>query len=1049
MNETLPDRVRLGAFEVDLRTGELRAEGQAIRLQEQPFQILRMLIERDGDIVGREAIQKKLWPNDTVVEFEHSINTAIKKLRQAFGDSADKPVYIGTVARRGYRLLTRVTWLETDTPAELPPVSPAKGDLAEDPIPTLSGALVGKNVSHYRVLEVIGGGGMGMVYKAEDLKLGRRVALKFLPDELAGDPLALKRFEREARTASALEHRNICAIYGVEEYQKQPFIVMQYLEGETLRDRMARVAVNDNALALDEILAIAAQICCGLQAAHAKNIIHRDIKPANIFLTEGGETKILDFGVAKLIEFGDFEVDADIDSQARSRPTIDKTLTALSLTRTGVALGTAGYMSPEQVQGEQLDARTDLFSFGLVLYEMATGRRAFSGETAALLHDAIVNQVTAPVRRLNPALPAKLDLIITKALEKKREVRYQQASEIITDLTKLRQAAATRFRRWAIAVALAFLVATAAGVYWMRQHRPIPLPELKLRQLTHSLNDNPVRTGAISPDGKYLAYTDLKGIHVEVQETGRTQSIAQPVTLGGRQDGWAIVQWFPDGEGFVVNLSASNDHRLSNQHPSVWRFFIHGDAPRKLRDDAVACSISRDGKAIVFLASLREAGGYREIWQMGANGEQATKLLAAEEEAEFIGAQWLVDGIRLGYGKVKDGLVVTASTDFKEGAPVTAFSTPEASLRSGLGLPDGRALYVRSESGVNDYDCNVWTLRIDLRSGELTEKARQITDWNGYCVELESFTADSRQVTFLRWAGEGSISVANLSPGATSISSERRLTPAEGRYRLSAWTPDSQTVIFLSKRNGQWGIYKQALNEETPDPIVLSISGHSIQPDEAGRAVPRITPDGKSVLYARVDHETPSSSRTELMRIPVTRGTPQRVLIGELYGPPDCARAPATLCVVAEQSRDLKQLIFTAFNPERGRGAELARTYIDPKSEYKWAISPDGTRLAIVNRSEGRIQIASLDGKPDEDIVLKEWTSLAEVAWAPHGSGFFVSSLVRDGAVLLHVDMHGKSQVVWKQQGAIGAWGLPSPDGRHLAIDTWTLNSNIWMMENF
>ncbi len=1047
MQETLPDRVRLGTFEVNLRAGELWAEGRVIRLQEQPFQILRMLIERDGDIVAREAIQKKLWPNDTVVEFDHSINTAIKKLRQAFGDSADKPIYIGTVARRGYRLLTPVTWPGV---AEDRPAIPAEeANSHPDPLPGLNGALVGRKVSHYRVLEVIGGGGMGMVYKAEDLKLGRRVALKFLPEELAGDQLALKRFEREARTASLLEHPNICAIYGVEEYQDQPFIVMQYLEGETLRDRLTCLAAGGRALPLGELLDIALQICSGLQAAHAKNIIHRDIKPANIFLTEAGETKILDFGVAKLIEFGDFEVEPMPDLAARSRATIDKTLTALSLTRTGVALGTAGYMSPEQVRGERLDARTDLFSLGLVLYEMSTGQRAFGGQTAALLHEAIVSQAAVPVRTLNPALPPKLDAIITKALEKDRDARYQQAAEISRDVRKLQAAAAVHYRRWAIAIATVAACAVLGGALWLRQRQPLPLPELKLRQLTHSLNDNPVRTGAISPDGKYLAYTDLKGIHVELLETGYTHSVSQPDTQGGRQDGWGIVQWFPDGESFLVNLSASNYYRMSNQHPSVWRFFTHGEAPRKLREDAVACSISYDGKTVVFLASLREAGGYREVWQMDSDGERATKLLGTDDGSEMIGGQWWIDGVRLGYGTVKDGIQTTASTDFKGGPPVTALRLPDASTVSGLSLPDGRAFYVKSESGSNDYDCNVWALRIDPRSGKLTEAARQITDWNGYCVDLESSTADSKQVTFLRWAGEGSISVADLSSRATSITSDKRLTPAEGRYRLSAWTSDSQAIIFLSKRNGQWGIYKQALNEDRPEPILLSISGHSIEPDEPGRAVPRITPDGASVLYTTVDHTTPESSRSQVMRVPITGGRPQVVVAGQFYGPPDCARSPATLCVIAEQSNNLRQLIFTGLDPALGRGLELARADIDPKTEYKWSLSPDGSRIAIVNRSEGRVHVVWLSGKPAEDIVLKEWTSLAEVKWAPRSDGLFISSLVQDGAVLLHVDLQGNSQVLWKQQGAIGTWGIPSPDGRHLAIDNWTLNSNIWMMENY
>ncbi len=709
MKETLPNRVRLGAFEVNLRAGELWADGQVIRLQEQPFQILRMLIESNGEVVAREAIQKKLWPNDTVVEFDHSINTAIKKLRQAFGDSADKPFYIGTVARRGYRLLIAVTMPGASTSEGSAPSPPPALELREDAVSTLEGSFVGKKVSHYRVLELIGGGGMGMVYKAEDLKLGRRVALKFLPEELASDPLALKRFEREARTASSLEHPNICAIYGVEDHQDRPFIVMQYLEGETLRDRLARVKTGDKTLPLNELLEIATQVCRGLQAAHAKNIIHRDIKPANIFLTYGGEAKILDFGVAKLIEFPDFEV--EVPSGSGDRPTIDRTLSALSLTRTGVALGTAGYMSPEQVQGERLDARTDLFSLGLVLYEMSTGQRAFSGETAALLHEAIVNQPAVPIRTLNPALPPKLDAIVTKALEKDRNLRYQQAAEISADLDRLKQAGATRYRRWAIAIAIVLVIAAIGGVWWLRQREPLTLPDLKLRQLTHSLNDNPVRTGAISPDGRYLAYTDFKGIHVELLETGHTRSIPQPDTVPGRQDGWGM------SSGSRTAKVSSSTSALPTTIACRISILAYGGSSSTATHLANFAT-TRSQFRFLLTESGRVPHDIKKTGRLPGNladdarrtGRPA-KLLETDDSGEFIGAQWSADGHRLNYGKVEDNVATNWSTDF-ESTPVAAMSFP-VSMVSGLALPDGRAFYVLSESGNNDYDCNVWSIRID------------------------------------------------------------------------------------------------------------------------------------------------------------------------------------------------------------------------------------------------------------------------------------------------------------------------------------------------
>ena len=433
MRTTLPHRVRLGAFEVDLRAGELRDGERTVRLQEQPFQILLMLIARGGEVITREEIRKKLWPNDTVVEFDHSINAAIKKLRQVLGDSAEVSSYVETVARRGYRLLVPVEHVASDYSSDTE-------ILAGAPVKQPSGGtdLIGRKVSHYRVLEVIGGGGMGMVYRAEDLKLGRQVALKFLPDELAWDPVALQRFEREARAASSLDHPNICTIHAVEEHDGEPFIVMQLLQGETLRDRLSALRAAQMKLDLDVLLEISIEICNGLQAAHAKGIIHRDIKPANIFLITSGRVKILDFGLAKLVnaaEESQTDQPATEEAGAAAAPQLVKTTAVdATLTRFGVAVGTAGYMSPEQVRGEELDARTDIFSFGLVLYEMATGQRAFSGETAAVVHDAIVNQVPAPVRERNSTIPQTLEKIINRAIEKDRERRYQSAADVLLEL---------------------------------------------------------------------------------------------------------------------------------------------------------------------------------------------------------------------------------------------------------------------------------------------------------------------------------------------------------------------------------------------------------------------------------------------------------------------------------------------------------------------------------------------------------------------------------------------------------------------------------------
>jgi serine/threonine protein kinase len=499
---------------------------------------------------------------------------------------------------------------------------------------------------------------MGVVYEAEDLNLGRKVALKFLPDALGQDPQALQRFQREAQAASALNHPNICTVYEIGEHEGKPFLAMEYMDGQTLKHRIA-----GRPLEPDLLLGLSIEIADALDAAHAEGIVHRDLKPANVFVTKRGHAKILDFGLAKLIP-GRSAARVTDEGAVSERETMEQ------LTSPGTAVGTVACMSPEQVRGKELDARSDLFSFGVVLYEMATGVLPFRGETSGVVFEAILNRAPKPPLRLNPGLPARLQEIVDKALEKDRNLRYQHASELRADLQRLkrdldsgRTAAVTpRHRRSRRAAILAFAGAVVAGaalivLQWREDGPPVRLgaPQVSLTQLT--TEPGAETQPSLSPDGKTLVYVGRAATghqHIYLLRVGGKNPIdltkdsnddnsepafspdGERIAFRSERDGGGIFvmgatgesvnrltdlgynpAWSPDGSEIVCSTAKGDFPESRFSVAQLWRIKVATGEKRKVSDgDAVQPSWSPHGHRLAYWA-LPHGGPARHLDDSG------------------------------------------------------------------------------------------------------------------------------------------------------------------------------------------------------------------------------------------------------------------------------------------------------------------------------------------------------------------------------------------------------------------------------------------------
>jgi Tol biopolymer transport system component len=725
-------------------------------------------------------------------------------------------------------------------------------------------------------------------------------------------------------------------------------------------------------------------------------------------------------------------------------------------------------MSPEQVRGERVDARTDLFSLGVVLYEMATGHRAFSGTTSALVFDAILNKApTSPVR-MNPECPAELERIICEALEKDRDMRYQSASEMRTDLKRLkrdtgsvREAAVAaisgyrgvvtppRPRRWAVFLAgMAAVAALGLSIAWMATHRPPPgPPELKERRLTANPSENAVLQGIISPDGKYLAYSDQLGMHLTLIGTGETRAIPQPAAPAPDRSGWWPNAWFPDGNKFIATATEGG------LHFSTWVISAIAGPPRKLRDDADGWSVSPDGTLIAF-GSGQAVGliGAREIWLMSVKGEEPRQLVPAAEDSGFYYAHWSPDGGRITYQRshrAPDKMECSIEThDLHGGKPTTVLSDSRLCVNGDpWWSPDGRIIYTLTEPQPNQNGGNLWGIRVDARTGARISDPKRITDWTGVMPTALGGTADGKQMVVGKTNFQADVYIAELGSSGRHLSNPRRLTLDDRNDLPYAWTPDGKAVLFTSDRNGTWDIYRQAIDQDSAEIIVAG-------PDY--KWAPTVTPDGSWITYlSRAADALTARTAVRLMRVPMRGGPPQEVLKGRGIQRQACAWPPASLCVFSEESGDKSKLVFWAFDPVKGEKHELTRVSLQqPVLQYDWALSPNGSLLALTefDEREGRIKIISATGGEAKDLKVTDWPGLFHIWWSSDNKSLIVGSFSATGSILLNVNLEGRANVLRTQAflSQFNTWGVPSYDGRYLALMEYTATaSDVWTLENF
>jgi len=596
-------------------------------------------------------------------------------------------------------------------------------------------------------------------------------------------------------------------------------------------------------------------------------------------------------------------------------------------------------------------------------------------------------------------------------------------------------------RNWVSAVAA--IGVAASGLFLFASRRPVASydrREIKQRQLTSNPTDNSARSGSISPDGKYLAYADSNGIHIRDLDTNAATRVPQPADLPESVN-WYVGPWFSDGSGFIANARADGStpyDAWSSSESSLWIVPASGGPPRKLRDKAIGYAVSPDGAWVGFSTSAGR-GGDRELWVIAPDGSGARKIAERGDDASLSSIVWAPKGERIAYVATDRSGSKIMTRRWQEETKDTVLVSATNGILDLAWPVDGRLLYAQAEAE-SWGTCNLWGSRIDPGNGGAVEPPRRITSWVGSCLRGISATANGERVAFAKWDAHPTVLLADRNPGSIEIASSWRLTTTQSVDFPSDWTPDSRFVIVWSNRSGRFASYRQPVNGDAAEPLVLGNRDYGF---------PRVTPDGSWVLFDDSLGTPQSRGPWRTVRVPITGGEPQ--FVSPSY-PGDqilCAKSPASICILKQLSSDQTGAIFRYFDPTTGPGSQLFRVAVEKDHYFGWDLSGDGKKLALCRSPRGPVQIMSLDGGLMSEIASQQLNDMRSLDWAADGQGLYIANRGRDQVSLYYADLDGRIEKIWGQRGTQSTFALESPDRRHLALSAFAVDTNVWTLEDF